>query len=66
MAAVGELNTKGEHLMDAVMFLGLQALQQDSRVVAALVAALDVQRYTSAILGERLLFPFGECARGGR
>jgi hypothetical protein len=38
--------------MDAVMFLGLQALQQDSRVVAALVAALDVQHYTSAILGE--------------
>jgi hypothetical protein len=52
--------------MDAVMFLGLQALQQDSRVVAALVAALDVQRYTSAILGEQLLFPLGECARGGR
>ena len=26
-AAVGELNTQGEHLMDAVVFLGLQALQ---------------------------------------
>jgi hypothetical protein len=77
-AAVGELNTQGEHLIYAVVFFGLQALQLlgDGGGVG-LDKALDVafgglvQLPAGYIVGRKAPFSenscfisFGECPRG--